>query len=70
MVFGFGSGKGGGRGRGKGRRRGLGGPGGDCICPSCRLTLPHEPGKPCFERFCPACGSPMSRCFGEGGNRD
>ncbi len=66
MVFGIGRGKGRGKGRGQGRRFGRGGPGGACICPSCRLTQPHEPGKPCFERFCPACGSPMTRCFGDG----
>ncbi|OEU51182.1 MAG: hypothetical protein BA871_08035 [Desulfuromonadales bacterium C00003096] len=66
MSFGFGRGKG----KGPRRRLGRGGPGGDCICPSCKLTLPHEPGKPCFERFCPACGSPMSRSFCDGKFRE
>ncbi len=66
MAFGFGRGKG----KGQGRRLGWGGPGGVCICPSCQLKLPHEPGKPCFERFCPACGSPMTRSFGAGEFRE
>lgn len=60
MPFGFG------RGRGKiwGGRRGKGfGPPVDCICPNCRLTMPHRPGAPCYQTKCPRCGSSMVRKF-------
>lgn len=73
MPFGFGrgggkGGKGWGRGRGfrKGRDPEKFGPGGfpsNCICPSCGLIKPHQPGTPCFQTKCPRCGSPMTRLF-------
>ncbi|MBZ5580737.1 MAG: hypothetical protein LAQ30_00780, partial [Acidobacteriia bacterium] len=31
--------------------------------PQCGLTLPCEPGVPCFQRKCPQCGSFMARQF-------
>jgi len=45
-----GSGAGGGR-----------GPGGSCICPSCRAKSSHKAGSPCFEQKCPECGTTMTR---------
>ena len=58
---GRGAGMGGSR-RGKmgGSRTGAG-PGGECICPQCGATVPHEPGNPCFNRNCPKCGTKMLR---------
>lgn len=53
-----------GRRRGKGTgggRRGGGGPGGDCVCPQCDRTMPHQRGVPCTEMICPECGTPMFR---------
>ena len=41
-------------------RRGLG-PGGECFCPFCSVTQPHEPGMPCREKQCPFCGGRMRR---------
>lgn len=73
MPFGDGtgpSGKGPGTGRGLGRGGGgrmgrMGGKGfglgGDCICPSCGTTVPHQAGTPCYEMSCPNCGSKMAR---------
>ncbi len=55
---GAGQGQGGGRGRVGGRGLGVGG---DCICPQCRSTIPHEPGVPCLQQKCPKCGTPMVR---------
>ncbi len=62
---GGGQGQGGGRGQGQGPgRKGGGkaaGPGGDCICPNCGNRVPHQVGKPCYERKCPKCGTSMTR---------
>lgn len=62
---GAGSGTGRGLGQGTGRSRqasGFGlGPGGDCVCPNCGATAPHQRGIPCFQQKCPKCGSPMTR---------
>lgn len=58
---GRGAGRGlGGRGRMGGARRGAG-PGGECLCPSCGATAPHQVGTPCYDITCPACGSKMTR---------
>ncbi len=58
---------GGGKGQGAsggGKRMGGGrgmGQCGECVCPSCGETVPHEPGIPCIDMTCPKCGSPMTR---------
>ena len=54
---GMGQGGGGGGGRGGGGR----GPGGNCVCPDCGESVPHQQGKPCFEEKCPKCGATMTR---------
>ena len=64
-----GSGPGTGRGAGMGgsRKGGMGGsragagPGGECICPQCGTTVPHEAGIPCYNKNCPKCGAKMVR---------
>ena len=59
--------RGGGRGppAGGGRGRGGGpyaaGPGGECVCPNCGTTVPHQAGVPCNQRNCPKCGAKMTR---------
>jgi len=60
----FGGGRGGGRGRGLGGGRGGGfglGPGGNCLCPACGATVPHQVAVPCYQVKCPKCGQPMTR---------
>jgi hypothetical protein len=37
------------------------GPGGECICPKCGTTAPHQAGVPCFQVNCPSCGTQMVR---------
>ena len=57
-----GMGRGGGRGQGQGRMGGSGlGPGGECRCPQCGNTMPHQVGVPCYQQTCPKCGSKMMR---------
>jgi len=62
--FGEGPGTGGGGGRGRGRMGGNrpgAGPSGQCVCPSCGATVPHEAGVPCYSIDCPKCGTKMTR---------
>jgi len=41
---------------------GLGlGPGGQCTCPSCGATVPHQIGTPCYDMTCSKCGTRMKR---------
>jgi hypothetical protein len=71
MPRGFGRGSSGsGRGAGQGSGRGGGnmgggrmnaGPGGECVCPSCGATAPHQAGVPCYQTRCPKCGITMAR---------
>ncbi len=49
---------GGGRGRMGGTRPGSG-PGGECVCPNCGTTAPHQQGIPCTQISCPNCGASM-----------
>ena len=57
-----GAGPGSGGGGGRGRMGGFSaGPGGNCICPNCRKTAPHERGVPCSSLRCPQCGAAMTR---------
>ena len=49
-----------GKGRGMGGGQGKG-PGGNCVCPDCGHTIPHERGTPCLEVKCPRCGTYMTR---------
>jgi len=56
-----GSGQGSGMGRGnRGGGAGLG-PVGECTCPDCGATVPHQPGFPCAQMKCPKCGAFMIR---------
>lgn len=67
MGKGPGTGRGGqgfgpGSGRGRGRMGGYAaGPGGECICPRCKKTMPHQAGVPCTNVQCPDCKIPMTR---------
>jgi len=60
---GTGGGMGGmGGGGGRGRMGGMGlGPGGNCVCPQCGKTAPHQQGVPCTSIKCPSCGAMMTR---------
>jgi len=51
-----GSGSGGGR---MGGMRPGSGPGGNCVCPKCGASVPHQRGVPCYELNCPQCGTKM-----------
>ncbi|HPN84172.1 MAG TPA: hypothetical protein PK821_02440 [Victivallales bacterium] len=57
-IGGFGAGAGGG-----GRMGGpfAAGPVGECVCPKCGKTVPHQRGVPCISRKCPSCGSVLAR---------
>ena len=57
---GRGTGRGGGRGRMGGTKPGAG-PAGECVCPSCDTTIPHQVGLPCYQVECPKCGASMVR---------
>lgn len=50
------------RGMAGGRKGGFGlGPGGECVCPTCRHSMPHTIGNPCNDQRCPQCGTIMER---------
>ena len=53
-------GMGGGGGRGRMGGQGLGA-GGNCLCPKCGKTVPHQIGVPCTQAVCPDCGIAMIR---------
>jgi len=58
---GTGRGSGGaGRGRMGGTRPGAG-PAGECVCPQCGATAPHQASVPCYQVQCPQCGTSMVR---------
>jgi len=68
MQGGKGGGRGGGGGQGRGQGGGMGkgggrgiGPGGNCVCPKCAASIPHERGIPCYDVKCPQCGTAMIR---------
>lgn len=56
-----GTGSGVGRGKGMAGQRPGRGPGGNCVCPSCGETAPHQAGTPCTQVNCPKCGTAMLR---------
>ena len=59
---GTGGGMGGRGGGGRGRMGGSGGgPGGQCVCPRCGKTFPHQRGVPCFQMKCSSCGVALTR---------
>ena len=53
--------------RGKSGGRGMmggpksAGPSGQCVCPNCNTTVPHQVGVPCYNQTCPKCGAKMTR---------
>lgn len=55
-----GQGKGKGGGRGKMGGQGMG-QGGNCVCPKCGKTIPHQQGQPCNQIECPECNTTMTR---------
>jgi hypothetical protein len=55
-----GIGRGGGGGRMEGTHPGAG-PGGNCVCLSCKVKVPHQAGTPCYNLSCPKCGTKMLR---------
>ncbi len=74
IVIGRGIGRGSGRGFGRGRQvagigrgKGIGGgplaagPGGVCVCPKCKMEVPHAVGIPCYKMKCSKCGATMVR---------
>lgn len=50
-----------GRGLGCGRKGGGAGIGGECVCPNCGASNPHQRGTPCSSLTCTKCGSRMVR---------
>jgi len=49
-------------GAGRSKMGGAGlGTGGNCICPGCGKTVPHQRGVPCTSQKCPNCGTNMNR---------
>lgn len=56
-----GGGRGGGGGGRMGGSRPGAGPGGECVCPNCKATAPHQLGQPCNQVSCPKCGTRMIR---------
>lgn len=52
--------QGGGRGQGHGNQAGAG-PGGECHCPQCGFTQPHQAGLRCMDAVCPRCGTRLRR---------
>jgi hypothetical protein len=61
---GTGRGAGGRGGRGRGRMGGDqagAGPVGECLCPACGTTIPHQRGISCNQQTCPKCGARMTR---------
>jgi hypothetical protein len=66
-------GRGAGTGTDRGAKRGSGrvgrmdgtragaGPGGQCVCPSCKAKIAHQLGTPCNQSKCPKCGAAMVR---------
>ena len=41
------------------------GKGGECICPKCTTSVPHQRGVPCQEERCPECGAKRLRVGSE-----
>lgn len=58
---GQGQGTGQGQGRGRGGSGITQGPGGNCICPQCGYTEPHQQQAPCYDKKCPKCGAALTR---------
>ena len=41
------------------------GKGGECICPKCNTSVPHQRGVPCQDERCSKCGAKMLRVGSE-----